>query len=318
MEVIMMKVISKFGLILVCSIGAATADQIQLTPTVQGAANDQGPQDGTFDTISPAPNDRNLFNNGWQQNRYAFEFDTSTVPSGSEILSAELQVCIGVWFDPWLPDQQDPQVREIELHGYEGNGLQELTDYRLDGLIENKILQPTGNQQVTYDVSDRISWATGYAGFNLREIFTPGHDTYLDMFAAEPCIQQSPPLRLVVVYSNTLPVSIDLKPGNDTNTVNIGSAGVVPIAILSADDFDAGSINPESIYLSGATVRLAGKSGNGMCYQQDVDDNGLLDLVCNVETAQFLIEPGDDIVKLTAETVDGVKVEGSDFVRIVP
>ena len=86
---------------LVAASGSAT--EITLTPIVQGSGNDCCPQDGTFDVIVPPPNDRQLFNNVFQQSRAAFEFDISAIPSGSQINSAVLQICIGIGQIPALP-----------------------------------------------------------------------------------------------------------------------------------------------------------------------------------------------------------------------
>ncbi len=45
---------------------------------------------------------------------------------------------------------------------------------------------------------------------------------------------------------------------------------------------------------------------------------GLDDLVCQVEAAEFLIEPGEGTAELTAETFDGTPIQGTDSIRIVP
>ncbi len=54
-----------------------------------------------------------------------------------------------------------------------------------------------------------------------------------------------------------------------------------------------------------------------MCHEEDVNSDGLDDLVCQVETAEFLIEPGEDTAELTAETFDGTPIRGTDSIRIV-
>jgi hypothetical protein len=41
-----------------------------------------------------------------------------------------------------------------------------------------------------------------------------------------------------------LDVTIDIKPGSYPNSINLGSAGVVPVAIFSNESFDATTINP--------------------------------------------------------------------------
>jgi len=126
------------------------------------------------------------------------------------------------------------------------------------------------------------------------------------------------PWGIVLVIPTTTEVSVDLKPGSKTNAVNLYSAGVVPIAILSSDSFDALSVKAETLLVSGASVRVAGKSNRYMCRAIDVNNDGLTDLVCGIETAELMIESGEDTVELTAETIDGTKVHGTDFIKIVP
>ena len=113
-------------------------------------------------------------------------------------------------------------------------------------------------------------------------------------------------------------VGIDVKPGSFPNSINLGSAGVVPVAILSSSIFDARELDPDSITLAGARVKMVGKSDRFLCHEEDVSGDGLLDLVCQVETAQFMIETGDSTAVLEGETFGGVQVRGEDSVRIVP
>jgi len=120
-------------------------------------------------------------------------------------------------------------------------------------------------------------------------------------------------------FAPVLTVQIDIKPGSDTNSINLGSAGVVPVAILSSAEFDAPArIDPGSISLAGARVKLVGKKGKALCHDEDVNDDGFVDLLCQVETEQFLLEEGETNVTLEAETYDGQTVQGSDLIRIVP
>lgn len=121
------------------------------------------------------------------------------------------------------------------------------------------------------------------------------------------------------VYDDSpIPVEIDIKPGSDPNCINISSSGVISVAIFSSDSFDATSINPVTISLAGARVKIVGKSGIYLAHEEDVNEDGLIDLVCQVETAQFMIELGESLAVLEAETFDGLHVRGEDTVRIVP
>lgn len=113
-------------------------------------------------------------------------------------------------------------------------------------------------------------------------------------------------------------VDIDIKPGDDTNSINLDSAGAIPVAILSSALFDARTIDPGTVSLAGARVKMVGKSDKLLSHEEDVNGDGLPDLVCQVNTAQFLIEPGDSTTLLEARTFDGTAVEGQDTVRIIP
>ena len=115
----------------------------------------------------------------------------------------------------------------------------------------------------------------------------------------------------------SISVAIDIKPGAFPNTINLGSNGVVPVAILSTPTFDARTVNPTSVSLGGAAVRLKGK-GTPMASLQDVNGDGLVDLVVHVETQAFELTAGDTRAFLEGKTFGGAQVIGSDSVRIVP
>lgn len=113
-------------------------------------------------------------------------------------------------------------------------------------------------------------------------------------------------------------VSIDIKPGSFPNSINLSSAGVIPVAILSNATFDATQINPATLSLAGAKVKLIGKGDKYSCHPEDVNGDGLLDLVCQVVTVQFFVEPGTSVAVLEAETFNGQKIMGQDSIQIVP
>ena len=113
-------------------------------------------------------------------------------------------------------------------------------------------------------------------------------------------------------------VAIDIKPDSSQNTINLGSAGVVPVAILSSAEFDATSIDPETITLAGAPVQKVGKNNKPLCHAADVNLDGRLDLFCQVVTAQLNLQAEDTTAVLEGQTFDGTPVRGEDTIRIVP
>jgi hypothetical protein len=114
-----------------------------------------------------------------------------------------------------------------------------------------------------------------------------------------------------------IPVSIDIKPGSFPNSINLGSNGTVPVAILSSSSFDATTVDPSTVTLSGAAVKLRGR-GTPMASVEDINGDGLGDLVVHVSTEALQLAETDVEAVLTGKTFSGVPVRGTDSVRIVP
>jgi len=115
-----------------------------------------------------------------------------------------------------------------------------------------------------------------------------------------------------------IPVNLDIKPGSEPNSVNLGSAGVIPIAILSTAVFDATSVDPASILLASAPIKLVGRNNRMLYHFEDANGDGLLDLVCQIDTDQLQLEIGAASAELTAQTYDGQRISGKDAIQIVP
>ncbi|MBI2827731.1 MAG: hypothetical protein HYX77_00485 [Acidobacteria bacterium] len=114
-----------------------------------------------------------------------------------------------------------------------------------------------------------------------------------------------------------IPVTIDIKPGSDPNSINLGSGGTVPVAILSTQVFDAATVDSTSVTLAGARVRLKGK-GTPMAALEDVNGDGVPDLVVHVLTEALTLSDTDTLAILEGQTVDGRRIRGTGAVRIVP
>jgi len=114
-------------------------------------------------------------------------------------------------------------------------------------------------------------------------------------------------------------VDIDIKPGSYPNTINLGSNGVVPVGILSSESFNATTVSPETVFLAGAGVAIRGKGNKYLAHEEDVNGDGLMDLVVQVETEN--LDPGqfqDGYAILTGATYSGQAIQGSDEIIIVP
>jgi len=117
--------------------------------------------------------------------------------------------------------------------------------------------------------------------------------------------------------AKVIEVCIDIKPGSDPNSINLGAEGGVPVAILTTADFDAALVDEFSLTLSGSAVRLKGKSDKAGSLE-DVDGDGDLDLVVQFYIDELALEEGATEAVLEGLTVDGTPIIGRDSVRVVP
>ena len=143
--------------------------------------------------------------------------------------------------------------------------------------------------------------ASGIASMTLKRI---------DWFGKPAYLFQS------ITYTITTIIDIDIKPGDDSNHINLRSSGKTPIAILSTVAFDASAVNPTTVRVAGAPVSLRG-NGSPASSLEDVNGDGLLDLVVHVNT-QDLQLTSPNLVILVANTFDGKPLSGSDTIVLVP
>ena len=106
-------------------------------------------------------------------------------------------------------------------------------------------------------------------------------------------------------------VDVDIKPGSDVNPVNTKSKGVIPVAILSTADFDVADIDVTSVTFGpdGAT------ESHGKAHIEDVNDDGLDDLVLHFKTQDSGIVKGDTEACVVGTTIYGTAIEGCDIIR---
>ena len=120
-----------------------------------------------------------------------------------------------------------------------------------------------------------------------------------------------------VRFVDAISVVIDIKPDDSPNSINLKSKGSIPVAVLSSSEFDAQTLDPATVTLAGAPVRTTGKKGKFQAAFEDVDGDGLTDLLMHFDTAALQLSVNDTEAVLEGRTYAGEPVVGKDTVRIV-
>jgi prepilin-type processing-associated H-X9-DG protein len=114
-------------------------------------------------------------------------------------------------------------------------------------------------------------------------------------------------------------VDIDIKPGSFPNSININKKkGVIPVAILGSDTFDVTLIDVTTLLFAGTTPTH--DLTDPLVYAehlQDVNGDGLTDLVSHYSTPDSDLVAGDTEACITAD-FNGASLVGCDSVRTVP
>jgi len=90
-------------------------------------------------------------------------------------------------------------------------------------------------------------------------------------------------------------VSVDIKPGGCPTPINVGSKGVLPVAVLGTKDFDVAAIDPQSITLEGVSPLRWNIEDVATPYVINVDE-------CNIRDCHELTGDGYSDLTLKFDT----------------
>jgi hypothetical protein len=110
---------------------------------------------------------------------------------------------------------------------------------------------------------------------------------------------------------------IDIKPGSTDDCINVGSMGVIPVALLGSASFGVQQVTLDSLRFGALAVRSAG-NGKRMCAIGEVNGDGYADLLCHFENARSNWQSGQTMVTLTGALVSGGAFEAHSDVCLKP
>ncbi len=113
---------------------------------------------------------------------------------------------------------------------------------------------------------------------------------------------------------SAITVVVDVKPGSQDNVVPLQGNGVVSVAILTTNSFDATTVDSTTVCFGDAEdpAERDCTEKHGQGHLEDVNGDGRPDLLLHYEVAQTGIDAGDAKACLTGETKGGVAIEGCD------
>ena len=251
-----------------------------------------------------------------------------TLSVGQDLIGPVLDQKEGGWYDFGLVVRAELDVMLVSVH-YPNQGLADSIELRLreDGTLLCVVPVPAGEPDATVIINYPLT-----AGEIYELVSTTPDNRYWAYFSEWPITNSE--ITVLSSYGGIFPyvdywfafdvitigsiksanqeIVIDIKPGSDQNSINLKSKGMVTVAILTTENFDAYTmLDPVSVVFAGALpVRYDA---------EDIDDDGDEDIVFHFRTQSLTeLDENSSEAFLTGLTYEGHPVTGVDSVKIVP
>ncbi|MFC1714661.1 DUF11 domain-containing protein [Candidatus Poribacteria bacterium] len=117
--------------------------------------------------------------------------------------------------------------------------------------------------------------------------------------------------------SKELVVEIDIKPGDDSESINVSGNGILPVAILGSPDFDVNDVDPLTVVFGPGEASECHEKG----HIEDVNGDGEDDMILHFRKEDAFPQSGDTEAQsadaetcLMGETDDGQAIKGCDTI----
>lgn len=117
--------------------------------------------------------------------------------------------------------------------------------------------------------------------------------------------------------SIVLNIPIDIKPESDLNPIKCEDKnGMIPVAILSANTFNALDVDADSVEFEGAKEAHVDKLGSAVRHVEDVNGDGKEDLIFHFSRKDMKISCDETSGIILGKTSSGLAISGTDAIKI--
>jgi uncharacterized delta-60 repeat protein len=171
---------------------------------------------------------------------------------------------------------------------------------------------PDGSLDASFGSGGKVT--TGFGGFDAASGVALQADGKI-IAAGQGGVGSDFALARYLGDASAIGVSVDIKPGDFPNVIDLGSKGTIPVAVLSTADFNAPKqVNTGSLGFG----RTGNESSLASCNPpQDVNKDGLVDVLCHFSAEKTGFQLGDSQGVLTGTTGSGGSIRGTDSVVVV-
>lgn len=117
-------------------------------------------------------------------------------------------------------------------------------------------------------------------------------------------------------------VTVDIKPGEVPNKINLSAKGMLAVAVLTSAGFDASQFTPEMAHLTDAALPMSCAGATAVRSKlEDVNKDGRPDLVFFFQTQDLNLTAGSTAAMLMAHGSYGsvaTHIMGTDSVQVKP
>lgn len=290
------------------------AEQLVLAPTSDGYA--LGTTDLNFTRLTTNTTQLTVyrFDNQTDQ-RPLFEFDASALPEGAIVTGATLEFTV-VFFQT---------SNGADIVAFPGDGLLALSDATAAGETVGALATPTGAtfKQIPLSVDGVLGSLPITNGLLTIRMQAPASGVFFNLYATEEALASRRP-RLVIDYDLPPPpprqVVIDVLPDSSKNNLSLNSKKTFPVAVFSADDFDALDIDDLTVSLGDPGLSEGTRASPVGTAVEDVDFDGRDDLVYLFAMPDLVsggvLDAETTTLELRALDASGRQLFGSDAVTI--